>query len=710
MTDEELAVQLVVEGMRQFLAQMKSADDAVADSAKGWGKFGDVAAKGFDAFQTVGEVALGAIVTSAAAAVTAIGAVGGAIVKLTLDAAPLKGVQDAFARMGDKFGVSLESMQQAAGGTISDFELMRMANVALTGAGEDFGREFGQNLPKLLEAARAAAKGTGQDVGFLFNSLVTGIKRGSPLLIDNTGLVLKVSEANQAMADSLGKTVDELTAEEKQIALLNATVEAGEQMVANFGGSQASAAEQIASLKVQIQNAKDQIGLAFLPVLQQVLVPLGELAATYIPKFVTGFQSLATHAQPVFAVLGQLKTAFDTFTWALDVGIAPLDALKLALQTTFGAEAATTVMNFIGGIQAVFESVRPFIEQFAATFQKVWGYIQAAIAQAVPVIIQYVQMMIPIFEQWGAFIMQVVQQVVAFALPLIESMAAFFAEKIGFIVAWVQQNMPLFQAVFESTLARIQAIWNAVWPAIQVFVQAVWTTIKTLIDVALQAITGFITAFLQVTQGDWSAAWETIKTTAAAIWDAIKTGFSQFVSGILTAMGTTLSEVKTVWQNNWDALVTIVKTIWGKIETAIADAITSIKSFFATADWGEIGRNIITGIANGIKSAAGLIANAAKGAAQGALNAAKNFLDSHSPSGVFRRQIGQSIGAGIALGIKDLAPTINAQIRAVTAPVTTGAGNSQTMNVTNNYNLTTNSLTRPGGLALEFAAMEMGSR
>jgi len=30
--------------------------------------------------------------------------------------------------------------------------------------------------------------------------------------------------------------------------------------------------------------------------------------------------------------------------------------------------------------------------------------------------------------------------------------------------------------------------------------------------------------------------------------------------------------------------------------------------------------------------------------------------------------------------------------------------------VTNNYSLTTNSLTRPGGLALEFAAMEMGSR
>jgi hypothetical protein len=30
--------------------------------------------------------------------------------------------------------------------------------------------------------------------------------------------------------------------------------------------------------------------------------------------------------------------------------------------------------------------------------------------------------------------------------------------------------------------------------------------------------------------------------------------------------------------------------------------------------------------------------------------------------------------------------------------------------VTNNYNLTTNSMTRPGGLALEFDAMQMGSR
>ena len=45
----------------------------------------------------------------------------------------------------------------------------------------------------------------------------------------------------------------------------------------------------------------------------------------------------------------------------------------------------------------------------------------------------------------------------------------------------------------------------------------------------------------------------------------------------------------------------------------------------------------------------------------------------------------------------------------VSAP-TTARMMGQQHSVQNNYNLTTNSLTRPGGLALEFAAMEMGSR
>jgi hypothetical protein len=104
------------------------------------------------------------------------------------------------------------------------------------------------------------------------------------------------------------------------------------------------------------------------------------------------------------------------------------------------------------------------------------------------------------------------------------------------------------------------------------------------------------------------------------------------------------------------------------------------------------------------------VAEAVTGAVAAALAAAKKAAGIGSPSLVFRQQIGQNIGAGIAAGIGDLAPTINAQIRAVTAPTGMGGGGNQTTSIVNHYNLTTNSLTRPGGLALEFSAMEMGSR
>src|SRR5690606_38205575 len=130
----------------------------------------------------------------------------------------------------------------------------RQANIALAGAIGEFGIQFGQKLPKLLEIARAQARATRQSVDFLYQSIITGIKRGSPLLIDNIGLVLKVGEANQAYAESVGKTVEQLTAEEKQIALLNATVEAGQEILNIYGQQQETAAEKMARAQATITN------------------------------------------------------------------------------------------------------------------------------------------------------------------------------------------------------------------------------------------------------------------------------------------------------------------------------------------------------------------------------------------------------------------------------------------------------------------------
>ena len=88
------------------------------------------------------------------------------------------------------------------------------------------------------------------------------------------------------------------------------------------------------------------------------------------------------------------------------------------------------------------------------------------------------------------------------------------------------------------------------------------------------------------------------------------------------------------------------------IVTAAGDAVKQAASAFTSYDWGKLGSDIIDGVKQGVKNAAGRLAQAAKDAVKGALDSAKDFLNINSPSRVFRDQVGRPISEGIAAGIE----------------------------------------------------------
>ena len=99
-----------------------------------------------------------------------------------------------------------------------------------------------------------------------------------------------------------------------------------------------------------------------------------------------------------------------------------------------------------------------------------------------------------------------------------------------------------------------------------------------------------------------------------------------------------------------------------------------IKDGLTALDWGEIGKQIIAGITQGVVNAAKALANAVVEAAKSALKAAKNFLGIKSPSTVFRDQVGSMIGAGMAQGINNSVPTVNAAMNQLNKQLTAEAG------------------------------------
>lgn len=118
--------------------------------------------------------------TSIFAGVFAVGVVKDFGVEASKLAGEMEGVSEAFNRLGDV--TLLDRLREATKGTVSDLELMKNAVKA-----KNLGVPV-QQLGTFFEFARRRAKETGESVEFLTESIVTGIGRKSPLILDNLGI------------------------------------------------------------------------------------------------------------------------------------------------------------------------------------------------------------------------------------------------------------------------------------------------------------------------------------------------------------------------------------------------------------------------------------------------------------------------------------------------------------------------------------------
>ncbi len=163
----------------------------------------------------------------------------------------VEGVERAFKRTFPNSVAVLTKLQNATKGTITDFELMQRTLQA-TNLGVAV-----EQLPELFEFAAARAQQTGESVDYLVDSIVRGIGRKSPLILDNLGIsAIRLKEkfdgaalASQSVAD-VTKAVAEIASEEMD----------------KMGGFVETAATQVDQLtvawqKLQVQVAQGSEGL-----------------------------------------------------------------------------------------------------------------------------------------------------------------------------------------------------------------------------------------------------------------------------------------------------------------------------------------------------------------------------------------------------------------------------------------------------------------
>lgn len=208
----------------------------------------------------------------------------------------------------------LDNLRKATKGTVNDVQLMTAAVQA-----NDFRIPL-EDLGKYLEFAQLKAQQTGQSVDYMTNSIVTGLGRKSPLILDNLGIsAAEISEKTKETGDFM-KAVAEIV--DTQLA------EAGETYI--------SAADRAARKTVELQNAQKALGDEILPLKEQWDDAYADMQLNTISLI-----SWCVKHQGVVKTLGILLTAFTV------VAIATSNAIKTNIIVTKGAAAAQQAWNVI---------------------------------------------------------------------------------------------------------------------------------------------------------------------------------------------------------------------------------------------------------------------------------------------------------------------------------------------------------------------------
>lgn len=566
----------------------KDLTDALDDSQKrasGWRN------KIAGSFKAVGKATVAAGVISTGALVV----IGGAFAKLAIDAAPLQGVQDAFEGLAGAAGASsselLSALQSGSAGMVTNKDLMTSFNKAAGLVSTD----FAQTLPDAMGYFGKIAAATGQDVDYLMDSYVTGIGRMSPMILDNLQIQVTQADATQRAAEMFGKAAEELSKEEKQMGMANLALEKMAENTASMPAVTGSATQQMKKFSVSMQNAKDKIGMALLPIFTKLMGAVGTFADEHLPQLIDIFETrlvpfiednVVPALQELFAWFAEnlppaLETASDIFQNVL------LPAFGIVAEFVTGTviPALAELWAFIQDsvIPAAIELATWFNDNVVPALQAVAGFIMETLVPALVTLVGwFVDNVVPALAKVADFLLDVLG-------PVVAEVSGFIVEQFGKAVEWVETHWPEIQATVETVMGFVQSVietvlsaitdfWNTHGENILAFVSTTWESIQAVIDAAMNVIKGVIEAIMAAIQGDWDGAWAAIKEALSSVWSVMQTLVDTAVNAVKLLISLGLDAIAALWDIAWEAIRAAAEIVWDAIKVIVNTALKAIRT------------------------------------------------------------------------------------------------------------------------------------
>ena len=437
-------------------------------------------------------------------------------------------------------------------------------------------------------------------------------------------------------------------------------------------------------------------------------------AAPFVEKLASTLQSLGDWAigngDAIRTIIAGIAGGFAAFKTAslISAAVTALKsfdaAAKIAAAGQWVLNAAMNANPIVLVVTAIAALVSAFVWFFTQTEtgRKAWAAFTSFLSSAWQSVVSFVtglgQNIANFFTQT---IPNAIQSVIQWFQQLPSSIGTALSNLITSIGTWaVSFGQSALQAgqQFVSNIANFLTNLPATiayWLAYGITFVVLWAAQlgSQAISAGQQFLTNLGTFLMQLPGNIWN--WLTSTVASVASW-AAQMGANALSAGsrFLSSIGSYISQVP------------------GRIGAGLSGAISAVGSFASSMASGalragqqflsnlvntlasipgrmvSIGSQIVHGIISGITGSIGKVGSAILGGVKDAISGVKNFLGIHSPSRLFRDQIGRNIGLGLAQGISNSQAAVMssmngmasdiASTRFTTPDVATGYGLSPT--------------------------------
>ncbi len=563
----------------------------------------DLKGDGFDQAESkldrIGKFAAGAAVAGLTAVGVAAGALGVSAVKGAGDLEQSIGAIDTvFKDSADQMHAWASSAAVDVGLTRNEFnELGTLIGTQLRNGGtamEDLGPKT-QNLIGLGADLSSMFGGSTREAVEALSSALKGER--DP--IERYGVSL-TQAAIDAEAASLGfdKVGGSLSAEASQAATLSLIMKQTADAHGNFASESDTFAHKQQVFAASLENVKDKLGTALLPIATKVFGWLADTAVPVVEDVVDAIDNLMNGGGD-FAANLNIEGAAAAFKTLWD-NVSPLIGTFKDFLTDSLIPTALTIQN----------AVTPVIQALAET---VLPPLRAALEKIIPAVKPLLTAVGELATALGERLTPVIQ----FLQPVVELVFNIIGDVISAAIGVITGVITTFTALLKGD-------WDGVWNGLKDTASAVWDLITATISNAASAIVGLLGGSWESVESSASNAWNSVTATVSGAWESAMSAVSNGVGNV----------------------VSFVQDLPGRITGALSGLGGQLYS---------MGSDMMQGLINGIRAAAGRVVDAAKGVVGDALAGAKRLLGIASPSRAWYTEIGVNSVLGAANAFRDKA-------------------------------------------------------